>query len=329
MQYADYTLWQRGLLGEEDDPGSLLAQSARLLARSPGRGTRGAESARRPPAAAGGQLSRGDRAGPPRCRRCTGGCSSWREPAGRACSWSCRRAWPRCCRGWGPARTSRSAARSRAAASRRWKTWSGFFVNTLVLRTDVSGDPSFRELVERVRAFDLEAYEHQDLPFERLVEALQPARSLARHPLFQVMLVLQNTPEAELSLPGLAVQPEPLHANVAKFDLTLGLVERLGPRRRAAGDRRGTGVQSGPVRAGDGRSDRRRGWCGCWKRRWRSPDVPLHRLEILDAERAAHPAGRVQRHGASGARGDAAGAVRGPGRRAPPRPWRWSSATSR
>ena len=105
----------------------------------------------------------------------------------------------------------------------------GFFVNTLVIRTDVSGDPSFRELVSRVRAFALDAYAHQDAPFERVVEALQPARSLPRHPLFQVMLVLQNTPESDVALPGLTVHEEPLVGVVSKFDLTLGLSESLGP----------------------------------------------------------------------------------------------------
>ncbi len=96
----------------------------------------------------------------------------------------------------------------------------GFFVNTLVLRTDVSGDPSFEELLGRVRECDLAAFAHQDVPFELVVDALNPVRSLSRNPLFQVMLVAQAEPE----LPGAVV--ERVETGTAKFDLLVDYHER-------------------------------------------------------------------------------------------------------
>ncbi|MEW2615948.1 amino acid adenylation domain-containing protein, partial [Streptomyces sp. NPDC047880] len=102
----------------------------------------------------------------------------------------------------------------------------GFFVNTLVLRTDVSGDPSVRELLARVRETDLAAYAHQDVPFERLVEVVSPQRSMAHHPLFQVMVLFDNNTEASLALPGLQVSAGDSTTTVSQFDLSFALFER-------------------------------------------------------------------------------------------------------
>lgn len=102
----------------------------------------------------------------------------------------------------------------------------GFFVNNLVLRTDTSGNPTVNELLGRVRETVLSAYNHQDVPFDYLVEALQPSRSLAHHPLFQIMLALQNVPPRDGELPDLASRPVRIPTTVAKFDLTVVLHER-------------------------------------------------------------------------------------------------------
>ncbi len=99
----------------------------------------------------------------------------------------------------------------------------GFFVNTLVMRTDCSENPSFQELLMRVREMSLGAYAHQDLPFEMLVEALQTERNLSHTPLFQVMFVLQNTALSEIELTGLTIDSFPLEVEIAKFDLTLSM----------------------------------------------------------------------------------------------------------
>ena len=99
----------------------------------------------------------------------------------------------------------------------------GFFVNTLIVRGDLSGDPDVRTLVGRIGGTVLAAFDHQDVPFERVVEAVAPQRDLSRSPLFQVMLVLQNAPIPELAARGLRVSVQPHETETAKFDLTLSV----------------------------------------------------------------------------------------------------------
>ncbi|WP_413754280.1 non-ribosomal peptide synthase/polyketide synthase [Streptomyces sp. R-74717] len=159
----------------------------------------------------------------------------------------------------------------------------GFFVNTLVLRTDTSGDPTFAELLGRVRENALAAYAHQDLPFEHLVEALNPARSLARQPLFQVLLALQNVPRTEFSLPGLSAETVLVRTPTAMFDLSIHLLERGGTGGPAEGI-------IGRVEYSTGLFDRATvealvaRWLGLLASVVAEPERPLSRIDVLTAE---------------------------------------------
>ncbi|MDX2290662.1 MULTISPECIES: non-ribosomal peptide synthetase, partial [Streptomyces] len=224
VQYADYTLWQRDLLGDATDPGSLLArQTAHWKAALAGLpDTLALPTDRpRPPAA----THRGDTV-PVHLdadlhrhlltlARTSGGTLFMVLQAGLATLLT------RLGAGTDIPLGTPVAGRSDEALD----DLVGFFVNTLVLRTDTSGDPTFRELIARVRETDLAAHAHQDVPFEHLVEELNPARSLARHPLFQVMLVLQNNAEAAPRALGGSPRLASVLNGTAKFDLTAAFTE--------------------------------------------------------------------------------------------------------
>jgi hypothetical protein len=102
----------------------------------------------------------------------------------------------------------------------------GFFINQLVLRTDLSGNPGFREVLQRVKEVTLGAYVHQDLPFDRLLMELNPERDLSRTPLCQIKLILQNTPPYKAVLPDLRIEVVELKQNVAKLDMLLHMAEK-------------------------------------------------------------------------------------------------------
>ncbi|MFE4053335.1 amino acid adenylation domain-containing protein [Streptomyces sp. YIM B13518] len=228
VQYADYTLWQHRLLGDPDDPESLAGQQLEYWKEA----LRGLPEQLALPF---------DRPRPPRSSY-AGSSVVMRVDAEE------HRSLQRLARESGATvfmafQSLVSVLLTRLGAGtdipigtpvagrsdEALEDLIGFFVNTLVLRTDTSGDPSFTTLLKRVRDRDIEALSHQDLPFEMLVEHLRPARSLARHPFFQVLLVSQNNERVPFRLPDLDVEECPVALDVAKFDLSYSLDEKVAP----------------------------------------------------------------------------------------------------
>ncbi|MGW0859731.1 amino acid adenylation domain-containing protein, partial [Streptomyces sp. NPDC002690] len=234
VQYADYTRWQRDLLGDADDPDSLFARQLGYwkeeLAGIPQQVQLPADRPR-PPVAS----QRGDRVVvrlDPELHQALRDLAGARGAsmfmvlqAGLAALLT------RLGAGTDIPVGSPIAGRTDQALDELV----GFFVNTLVLRTDTSGDPGFADLLGRVRQKALTAYDHQDVPFEYLVEVANPVRSLAHHPLFQVMLALQNAPLGEFALPGLETGHVAAPTGTARVDLTFSLAERFRQDGRADG----------------------------------------------------------------------------------------------
>ncbi|MGH8902423.1 MAG: amino acid adenylation domain-containing protein [Egibacteraceae bacterium] len=228
VQYADYTLWQHQLLGDETDPDSLFAaQVAYWTQALAGLPEQLALPADRPrPAVAsyrGGNLPvRLD----PALHQ---GLAGLARQNGASLFMVLQTGLAALLHRLGAGDDIPVGAPIAGRTDQALDDLVGMFVNLLVLRTDTSGDPTFTQLLARVRETALTAYAHQDVPFEYLVEVLNPTRLLAHHPLFQIMLVLQNLPEAGFALPGLRVSAVPAPTGTAKFDLNFGMSERHGP----------------------------------------------------------------------------------------------------
>ncbi|MFB6809233.1 amino acid adenylation domain-containing protein [Streptomyces sp. NPDC056387] len=225
VQYADYTLWQRQFLGSEQNADSALNRQLDFWLRA----LDGLPDQLELPA---------DRPRPATASL-RGGTVPLEVPAAQ------HRALLRVARDQGAslfmvAQAALAALLSRLGAgtdiplgspiagrtSEELDDLIGYFSNTVVLRVDTSGNPRMTELIRRVREVNLAVHAHQDLPFEHLVDAIKPARSLARHPLFQVMLMFQNTPPADPRLAGVTTTRQHIDSGVAKFDLSFGLAER-------------------------------------------------------------------------------------------------------
>ncbi|MFF9391525.1 amino acid adenylation domain-containing protein [Streptomyces griseoluteus] len=224
VQYADYTLWQHTLLGDEEDPDSRAARQLaywrEALAGAPGLLELPGDRPR--PAVTG---HRGDAFAFPVDAGTHQALAALARARGCSLFMVLQAALAVLLSRHGAGEDIPLGTAVAGRTDEALDNLVGFFVNTLVLRTDLTGDPTFDEVLDRVREFDLAAYDHQDVPFERLVDALSPERAQNHHPLFQTMLVLQNTAGADIELPGLTVSEQPVRTGISKFDLTFTFTE--------------------------------------------------------------------------------------------------------
>ncbi|MGW3467349.1 amino acid adenylation domain-containing protein [Saccharopolyspora sp. NPDC000995] len=226
VQYVDYTLWQRELLGGESDPGGLAARQLafwrRALAGLPDQLELPTDFPRPAVSSHRGDAVRFD-LDPALHQRLRRLASEHQASVFMVLQAGLAALLTRHGAGTDIPIGSPVAGRSEDALD----DLVGFFVNSLVLRTDTSGEPSFAELVDRVRRGDLAAFDNAELPFQRLAEALNPALSPSRHPLFQVMLAYRGAAESVTAdLPGLETTVDTAPAGAAKFDLAFSLGER-------------------------------------------------------------------------------------------------------